>query len=80
MGRSGYRTISTKAPHREPLIRALQRKDGSGWFVFVDWGDRPAEQVGGFICEQDAQAWIENSVPDWLRKRFEHPDLRLNIR
>ena len=80
MSRSAYCALSKKAPGRPPDIRPRELKDETGWYVFVDWGDRPAEQVGGFASENEAQNWIDCSVFDWLKKRFEAPELRLSIR
>jgi hypothetical protein len=46
-------------------------RDGTGWFVLVNWGNWPAEQVGGFPSEEEAQKWIEVESSNWFRSRFE---------
>jgi len=33
-------------PEKKPEMRPRELKDGSGWYVLVQWGDRPSEQVG----------------------------------
>jgi len=60
-------------PNKNPGMRPRELKDGSGWYVLVEWGDRPSEQVGGFQTESEAQTWIEQDAPGWLRKRFADP-------
>lgn len=55
----------------KPDMQARELKDGSGWYVLVQWGDRPSEQVGGFPSEDEARQWIESSAPSWLKSRFE---------
>jgi hypothetical protein len=58
-------------PEKKPEMRPRELRDGSGWYVFVRWGDRPSEQVGGFPSEDEAQQWIDQSSAGWLRARFE---------
>jgi hypothetical protein len=59
--------------NKTPGMRPRELRDGSGWYVLVEWGDRPSEQVGGFQTESEARAWIEQDAPGWLRKRFAEP-------
>ena len=60
-----------REPDRTPRMQPRERRDGSGWFVLVEWGDRPSEQVGGFLTEDEARQWIEQSGPGWLKDRRE---------
>jgi len=62
-------------PEKKPEIRPRELKDGSGWYVLVQWGDRPSEQVGGFQSENEAQKWIIENSAGWLRARFEEPPI-----
>ena len=59
-----------KPPNKQPKIEARELRDGSGWYVLVTWGDRPAEQVGGFPSEAEAQRWIAHSAKSWIRDRL----------
>lgn len=61
-----------KSPNQKPTMEARERRDGSGWFVLVEWGDMPSEQVGGFLTEEEARQWIKQNGPGWLRERTEH--------
>ena len=60
-----------KDPNLKPRMEPRQRRDGSGWFVFVWWGDMPAEQVGGFSTEEEAKDWIEHRSAGWLKAEGE---------
>jgi hypothetical protein len=42
-------------PRKTPEMKPRELKDGSGWYVLVQWGNRPSEQVGGFPSEIEAQ-------------------------
>lgn len=52
-----------------PEMRPREFKDGSGWYVFVELGNRPPLQVGSFSSEAEAQEWIDKSSLAWLKKR-----------
>jgi len=52
-------------------MRPRELRDGTGWYVLVQWGDWPSEQVGGFPSEEEAQNWIDQSSPGWLKARAE---------
>lgn len=56
---------------RQPNIQPRERRDGSGWFVLVEWGDWPSEQVGGFLTEDEARQWVQHNAPGWLKERLE---------
>jgi hypothetical protein len=56
---------------KKPEMRPRELKDGSGWYVLVQWADRPSQQVGEFQSEEEAQQWIIENSADWLRTRFE---------
>jgi len=58
-------------PQKKPEMSPRELRDGTGWFVFVSWGDWPAEQVGGFPSQQEAQQWIDRDSSSWIRSRFE---------
>ncbi len=60
-----------RKPEKKPEMRPRELKDGSGWYVLVNWGDRPSEQWGGFQSEAEAQQWIDQDSANWLRVRFE---------
>jgi hypothetical protein len=60
-----------KQPTKKPEMRPRELKDGSGWYVLVQWGDRPSQQVGGFPTEDEAQKWIERDSSSWLKARFQ---------
>jgi len=60
-------------PMKKPEMRPRELKDGSGWYVLVQWGDRPSEQVGGFPSQDEAQQWITQNSAGWLMARFEEP-------
>jgi hypothetical protein len=55
----------------KPDLRPTEFKDGSGWYVLVVWGDRPPEQVGGFIDEDGAKHWINAGSQAWLTAQLE---------
>jgi hypothetical protein len=57
-----------KTSKKQPKLEARERRDGTGWFVLVTWGDRPSEQVGGFPSQAEAQQWIDRSGPSWVRE------------
>jgi hypothetical protein len=59
-----------KAAPKKPEMRARERKDGSGWYVLVIWGDLPSQQVGAFRSEEDAAQWIKDNSADWFRARL----------
>ena len=52
-----------------PELRPGRLKLGSGWYVFVRWGDRPDEHLPGFLSENDAQQWIDEQSALWLKAR-----------
>lgn len=54
-----------------PQMQPRELRDGSGWYVLVTWGDWPSEQVGGFLTEEETEAWIKHSAEGWLRARRE---------
>jgi hypothetical protein len=56
-----------------PKMRPRALKDGSGWYILVEWFDRPSEQVGGFPTEDEAKHWVFGSSASWLRARWQHP-------
>ncbi len=58
-------------PEKKPEMHPRELKDGSGWYVLVQWGIRPSEQVGGFPSEGEAQQWIDKESTGWFRSRFE---------
>ena len=60
-------------PEKKPEMNPRELKDGSGWYVFVRWGHRPAEQVGGFPSEIEAQQWIDQAGTSWLKARTGEP-------
>jgi hypothetical protein len=55
---------------KKPDMRPRELKDGSGWYVLVQWKDRPSEQVGRFSSEAEAQDWVEHSSASWFDKRY----------
>lgn len=59
-----------KTPKRQPKLEARERRDGSGWYALVIWGDRPYEQVGGFRSQVEAQHWIDRSGAAWVREHL----------
>jgi hypothetical protein len=61
-----------KATETKPKIRPCERRDGSGWFVLVEWGDWPSEQVGGFLAEHEANEWIRQNSAGWIKERREN--------
>jgi hypothetical protein len=63
-------TIGTDS-EKKPEMQPRELKDGSGWYVLVQWGDRPSEQHGGFPTESEAQQWINQNATGWLKSRFE---------
>jgi hypothetical protein len=60
-------------PEKKPEMRPRELKDGSGWYVLVQWGYRPSEQVGGFLSEDEAQQWITENSVGWFKARSEEP-------
>jgi hypothetical protein len=58
-------------PDKKPDMQPRELKDGSGWYVYVNWGYLPAEQVGGFPSEDEARDWIKRSAAGWLKARSE---------
>ena len=62
-----------KMPGRKPDLQPRELRDASGWYVLVEWGDRPSEQLGGFPSKEEAQQWIDQNSAAWLRSRFEDP-------
>ncbi|HEY4922944.1 MAG TPA: hypothetical protein VII20_00900 [Roseiarcus sp.] len=59
-----------KTPAKQPTIEPRELRDGTGWYALVTWGDRPAEQVGGFPSEAEAQRWIDHSAKSWVKDRL----------
>jgi hypothetical protein len=57
-------------PEKKPDMRPCELKDGSGWYVLVQWGNRPSEQVGGFPTEDEAQEWIKYNSTSWFETRL----------
>jgi hypothetical protein len=55
---------------KQPKIEPRELRDGTGWYALVTWGDRPAEQVGGFPSEAEAQRWIDHSAKVWVKDRL----------
>jgi hypothetical protein len=62
-------------PAKKPEMRPRELRDASGWYVLVQWPDRPSEQVGGFRSEDEAQQWIDQDSDNWLRKRLGEPPI-----
>ena len=60
-------------PHKQPEMLPREMKVGSTWYVHVIWGDWPSEQIGGFLTEKEAQAWIDHESVGWLDSRFFEP-------
>jgi hypothetical protein len=60
---------------KKPEMRPRELKDASGWYVLVQWGNRPSEQVGAFRSEDEAQQWIDQNSGEWLRKRLGEPPI-----
>ncbi len=64
--------VGMNKPEKKPEMRPRELKDGSGWwYVLVQWGDRPSQQIGGFPSEDEAQQWIVENSAGWFRERFE---------
>jgi hypothetical protein len=55
---------------KQPMIEPRELRNGTGWYALVTWGDRPAEQVGGFPSEIEAQRWIDHSAKSWIKDRL----------
>jgi hypothetical protein len=64
-------------PEKKPDMQPRELKDGSGWYVLVQWGNRPSQQVGGFQLEEEALQWIKLDSADWIRARLEWPFIGL---
>lgn len=60
-------------PEKKPEMLPCELKDGSRWYVLVNWGNMPSEQVGGFPSEEEAQQWIDQYSTSWLREYFDGP-------
>lgn len=69
--RPSWHICGMDKPEKKPEMRPRELKDGSGWYVLVQWRDRPSQQVGGFRSEEEAQQWIIENSAEWLRVRFE---------
>ena len=57
-------------------MEAVQFKDGSGYYVLVTWPNGAEEhvgQAGDFSNEEEANDWITDDAPGWLR---DHPRSR----
>ena len=52
-------------------LEPRERRDSSGWYVLVAWGDRPPEQVGSFASQVEAQHWIDHLSSSWVRQRLD---------
>jgi hypothetical protein len=59
-----------KTIKKQPKLEARERRDGSGWYVLVTWGDWPSEEVGGFSSQAEAQKWIDRSGATWVREHL----------
>jgi hypothetical protein len=59
-----------KTLKKQPKLEARERRDGTGWYVLVTWGDRPSEQVGGFRSQGEAQQWIDRTGASWVREHL----------
>jgi len=59
-----------KAAPKNPEMRTRERKDGSGWYVLVIWGNLPSQQVGAFQSEKDAEQWIKDNSTAWIQARL----------
>ena len=64
-------TSGMTQPDKKPDMQPRELKDGTGWYVYVNWGYRPAEQVGGFPSKDEAQEWIEQNASGWLKAHFD---------
>jgi hypothetical protein len=62
-------------PKKKPEMAPRELRNGTGWFVLVNWGNWPSEQVGGFPTEEEAQKWIDQESSGWFKARFEPPPL-----
>ena len=62
-----------KAPDKTPEMQPRELNDGSGWYVLVNWRDRPSQQVGGFPTREEAEQWIAQSSGSWLKALSEMP-------
>ena len=51
----------------DPSFTPRPLKDGSGWYVVVDWADGDRLHVNGFRDEQEAKAWASTDQHAWLR-------------
>jgi len=58
-------------PTKKPEMSPRELRNGTGWFVLVNWGNWPSEQVGGFPSEEEAQEWIDQESTKWFNSRFE---------
>lgn len=50
----------------DPVFTPRLLRDGSGWYVIVDWLNGDRLHVNGFIDEAEAQEWASADRHVWL--------------
>lgn len=50
-----------------PVLRAVPTMVGDGWRILIEWASGRIQYISGFETLQDAEMWIANEAPNWLR-------------
>jgi hypothetical protein len=50
-----------------PELRAVPALVGDGWRILIEWASGRIQYISGFETLQDAELWIANEAPSWLR-------------
>jgi hypothetical protein len=66
--------MSVLNPRSNPAFEARRLTSVlSGWYVRVAWLDGKREHIPGFVSQLEAQRWIEEKAPTWLRSHAPEP-------
>lgn len=55
-------------PASEASFEAVERKDGSGWYVRLTRRAMLPQQIGDFKTEAEAREWIGAEAAKWLER------------
>jgi len=50
----------------DATFEAVERKDGSGWYVRLTRHEMLPQRIGDFRTEAEARAWIDAKSAEWL--------------
>lgn len=52
-----------------PTFEACELKSAAGWYVRISWRYGQVEHISGFASAHDAERWISEKSPGWMRNR-----------